>query len=689
MFKKLFFLQLFLILTIFSTQVFAAQMSQILWGGLKKSDVADLKEFARAIEKDDYKKAIAIAKKMESSSSFDDAAMRIALWNKYSQITSGKVDPKNVSFSDISRFVNDGKFFPNFYDLRKSAEKVAVVNNVPYNISRQYFKSFPASDVDSKIYLLKSEISHSGSVAAKDPSDNLQKDIEDLTVNIWINEDFNPKEEAKFLTNYGNKLTEENHVARINRLLWENEIDDARRILYLVNDDYQKLVNGIINIHPDAKYINKIISDIPRSLRGNEVLAYRVIQWKRTQTNNDEGDIDDIVDMLLSIPDNVSNPSKWWPLKKLYARERLKTKDYKDAYKLASSHGLKVNDRDFADAEWTAGWIALRFLDKPKVAYDHFYNLYLNVGYPISISRAAYWLGMASQENGDKKKAIEWYKIAAKYPVYFYGQLAIHKHRLLDPVNAGGDIILPKDPDPSSDDVASMAKNDALKIGYILALTGDKKSAMKIFEYAMLNSRSEGEISVIMKVVNEMNDPSLDASLSKVAARKNVFFIKDKFQIIKEIENDTHAPLVHAIIKQESGFSKTALSSAGAIGFMQLMPKTAELVCRQIGVKYSKKKLSHDKVYNVKIGSYYIKALIDQFDGSEILAIASYNAGPNATKRWVNDFYDPRQTKDVDKVVDWIEMITYAETRNYVQRIMENLIVYKYLMSRTNYDAIR
>jgi soluble lytic murein transglycosylase len=132
-----------------------------------------------------------------------------------------------------------------------------------------------------------------------------------------------------------------------------------------------------------------------------------------------------------------------------------------------------------------------------------------------------------------------------------------------------------------------------------------------------------------------------------------------------------------------------AVSHVGALGFMQLMPGTAKLVAKELGVKYDQKKLTHDINYNVRLGSFYIKKLIDEFNGSEMLAIASYNAGPNATKRWINEFYDPRLEKDYNKIVDWIELITYSETRNYVQRIIENMIVYKYLMSRNNYDQLQ
>jgi soluble lytic murein transglycosylase len=234
-----------------------------------------------------------------------------------------------------------------------------------------------------------------------------------------------------------------------------------------------------------------------------------------------------------------------------------------------------------------------------------------------------------------------------------------------------------------------IAANRAAQVAYLLYVLGSKNDATKIFEWVINNSPTPGQIAVVMKIVNEFDDRQMEAKLSRIAAKNNVLFIKDKFQIVREVSNDEYAPLIHAIIKQESGFAPTAMSHVGALGFMQLMPNTAQLVAKEMGVTYDKSKLSSDIKYNIMLGSFYIKKLIDRFDGSEMLAIASYNAGPNATKRWINEFYDPRQEKDIDKVVDWIELITYSETRNYVQRIMENLIVYKYLMSRANYDDVK
>lgn len=694
----------FLIISLDAKSKDLRPMSQKLWVGVTAEDLEALKKISVALEKKNYDEALKYATAINSQKNLDqiatsqdsqtasknavknkstlfDAVPDMVLWNKYSDNINGK----NINFSDISRFVNDNPFYPNISTLRRNVEKVAVANNINYQAGEQYFKSNPAGTTESKIYLLQSKINFLARFKGLEGEAMvLRTNIKDLAADIWVKENFSATEEKDFFNKYQNQLNEIDHINRIDRLLWDGKNDDAKRIMNLVNDDYKRLFSAVIELQHSPKYIDNIVLSVPRKLRANEGLSYRRILWYKARDK-----VDDLLDLMVDLPSVSQYPEKWWSLRRLYAREMLKKKKYKIAYLLSAKHSLSVNASDFWEAEWTAGWIALRFLDEPKVAYKHFMNLYKNVTQPVTISRAEYWLGMASLATGSKEEAIEWYKKATKYPTYFYGQLAIHKHRSLDIVNAQDDIILPKDPDINSKDIKDISELKAAKVAYLLAVTGDQQNASKIFEYIVNNAKTDGQIAVIMKVINEIGDRQMDAKISRVAARKNVFFIKDKFQIVKEVSSDEYAPLVHAIIKQESGFAPTALSNVGAIGFMQLMPDTAKLVAKDAGMPYNRKKLATDITYNVQLGTHYIKNLINRFDGSEMLAIASYNAGPNAAQRWINEFYDPRKEKDIDKVVDWIELITYSETRNYVQRIMENLIVYKYIMSRTNYDAIK
>ena len=674
-------------------------ITQKLWKKIGTSEAERLKKISIALDHNNYDEALKYAAEfkqqegedsdaqitnsdiIKNKSGFDEAITDIILWNKY----SGTIDDKNISFSDISRFVSDNSFYPNISDLRRNAEKVAVANKIPYQSTEQYFKSNPAGTTESKLYILQSKINFlSRFKGSESKKFEMQKEITEMISKIWVKENFSQEEEKSFLEKYQNQLSEVDHINRINRLLWDAKILDAKRIINFVDEDYKKLLSAIIELQNSPKYIDNIVLSVPRKLRNNEALSYYRVIWYKGKDK-----MDDLLDLMIDLPENSPYAEKWWSLRRLYLREMIKRKKYKIAYLLSAKHALPVTASDFWEAEWMSGWIALRFLDDPKDAYKHFENLLKNVSQPVTISRANYWLGMAALAKGDKEKAIEWYKEAAKYPTFFYGQLGINKHRALDSINAQYDIVLPKDPDIMVSDMKAIAASKVAKIAYLLAITGDKKNAGKIFEYAVGKATTSGQIAIIMRIVNELDDRQMDVKISRSAARKNVFFIKDKFQIVKEVPNDEYAPLIHAIVKQESGFAPTALSKVGAVGFMQLMPATAKLVAKEIGIPYNKNSLAGDIKYNVRLGTFYIKKLIDRFEGSEMLAIASYNAGPNATQRWINEFYDPRKEKDLDKVVDWIELITYAETRNYVQRIMENLIVYKYLMSRANYDAVQ
>jgi len=663
-------------------------ISQKLWRGVTAADLDILKRAAAALENKNYDEALGLANELKNSHanekkiSLSGALTDVILWNKF----SGKIDPNKTSFSDISRFALDNSFYPNLDDIRRNVERVAIANNIPYQTSLQYFKSNPAETKESKIYLLGSKINAlAQSKAPESDKDQERKVIHDLIVSIWIKENLSASEETNFLEKFGNQLSEINHIKRIKRLLWDGRHEDANRIMNLVNDDYQKLFLVVMDLEKNPpKHLDHEYHQVPWKLRSDELLTYRRILWYRSKDKSD-----DVIDLMLSLSENSEFPEKWWNLRRLFGREMIKQKKYKQAFKIISGHNLPTNSADFWEAEWMSGWIALRFLDEPKEAYARFANLYRNVVQPVTLSRAAYWLGMAAEAMKDKEQAIEWFKTGTKYPIFFYGQLSIHKHRILDPLGAQNDIILPKDPEITGKDLASISQLRAAQVAFLLSILGDKTNATKIFDWIVNNAKTDGEIGVIMHLVNEIGDRTLDAKISRTAAKRNVFFIKDKFQIVKEVTNDEYAPLVHAIIKQESGFAPMALSHVGAIGYMQLMPGTAKLVAKDLGIKYDKQKLATDIHYNVRLGSFYIRKLINRFEGSEMLAIASYNAGPNAVQRWINEFYDPRKESDIDKVVDWIELITYSETRNYVQRIMENLIVYKYLMSRTNYDSVQ
>ena len=426
-----------------------------------------------------------------------------------------------------------------------------------------------------------------------------------------------------------------------------------------------------------TKIISHLVKLTPKELRNNDAFLITQARYYRNK-NKDK----DVLDILFSLNNNFENEKYWWLYKHIYIRELLKSRNYEKAYKLASSYNGPKNI-DYIDAQWLAGWISLRFLNKYDIAYNHFLNINRIVSYPLSVSRATYWLGRTAYAKGDEEDALRWYKLSSKYPTTFYGQLSHYaKYSILTQRGQEyKDFILPSPPPITEEDIKNIDENGIVKLAFLYyKYEGKRDEASDIFKELISNKlNKDGEIAELIEAVQTLNNDRLLVALSKLASYKSVFFIDNLFPVLRMVKKDNpNIALIHAIIKQESGFIVQAESVVGAVGFMQIMPATAQVLCKQMKITYNKYKLQHDPQYNITLGSFYINQLIKQFNGSKILAIASYNAGPNATNRWIKEFWDPRDSTSMENVIDWMECITYKETRNYVQRILENLVVYEY-----------
>ena len=654
----------------------------------KKLDITGkkiIKNVAILIDNKNYKNAIKKSEEMKLyNKHLYQALLDIALWSQYKNLKSDK-DFENINFEEITDFVINKPYFPKIKTVRENTEKLIVKNKVEELEFKKYLTKKPPITKELKIYLLEQKtkkLQDNNNLASKG---EIFKEIKELISDVWINHEFTIKEQSEFLNKYSGQLNSEDHVMRINKLLWNNKQKIAKAIIHLAPEDHQKLFRAIIKIENNPKYINDIILSVPRILRGSEQLQYKKALYYHKNDNTKK-----IIKLLLSIPPKTKYPKKWWKLRHIYGRELLKSKKYKKSYKIINNNGLDSESNEFTDAQWLSGWISLRFLNNPEQAIKHFDAMYKNVSYPISVSRAAYWLGMSFEAAKNSKKAIHWYKIATKYPTYFYGQLAIHKYRsLIDDISFNL-FRLPEKPVVLSNDIKIISYKMSLRSAYLLTLMNDKEDALVMIKEIIQNLNSKGKIGAIIKLVEEIGGEEMSHKVYRFSNRKNVFFVDKQFKIIDKIKNDPNSNLIHALIKQESGFAMGAVSSAGAIGFMQIIPETAKQTSKKLKIKYSSKRLKNDIDYNIKIGSKYISDLLEKFNNSKILAIASYNAGPNSSRRWIKEFYDPSQysnaedykNNDIDKVVDWVELVTYGETRNYIQRVMENILVYNYLTSK-------
>ncbi|MDC6468523.1 lytic transglycosylase domain-containing protein [Candidatus Pelagibacter sp.] len=413
-----------------------------------------------------------------------------------------------------------------------------------------------------------------------------------------------------------------------------------------------------------------------QNLKNDAGLNYDRLKWRRKR-----GRVEDSLEIIFKVPNNkdyLVRPDKWWKERAIMARALIYKKKYESAYKVASKHSLSKSP-EYAEAEWISGWIALSFLDDPILAIDHFNNFYRSVGYPISLSRGAYWLGRSYEKIGDKKQSQQWYEEATKYLTTYYGQLAHLK------IKPNEEFELAEQKTITEEYRKYFYKKELVKIVHLLDELNKDKYTKDILKHLANDNVESGSEILAAELSTNISRYDFAIQIAKLASYEKRFHIDFNYPIIStpKFVNGRKIPeaaFILSLIRQESEFDMRANSHVGAQGLMQLMPYTAKLVAKQAKLPYSKSRLTSDPEYNINLGSHYIAGLILQYDGAYPFATAAYNAGPKRVKYWKKINKDP-QKKQID-FVDWVELIKFKETRNYVQRVMENYNVYRYILEK-------
>jgi soluble lytic murein transglycosylase len=359
----------------------------------------------------------------------------------------------------------------------------------------------------------------------------------------------------------------------------------------------------------------------------------------------------------------------WATERQSLARYALATGDLSAAYRIASKHRL-TSGPVFAELEFFTGWVALRFQHQPEVAYNHFVGLYEVVKLPVSVARASYWAGRAADAMGYNQLAATWYRTAAEHVTTYYGQLATAALSE-PPLSHALD-----EPTPTAADTTAFETHELVQVLLALSEIGANEYMRPFLLRLSELAKTPGEHALITHLALKIDRPDLAITAAKKASYAGVVLLAEGYPLTQlPPGGNVEHPLVLAMTRQESAFDREAVSSAGALGLMQLMPKTAKNVARALRLKFYKRRLTTDRDYNITIGRAYLNGLLGDFSGSYVLAIAAYNAGPSRVRQWMRDYGDPRSDK-VD-AIDWIESIPIGETRNYVQRVLENLQLYR------------
>ena len=453
-----------------------------------------------------------------------------------------------------------------------------------------------------------------------------------------------------------------------------------KRILRYLPKDYKALYNARQILMSSSYGVDKAISDVPEKFKSDIGLRYDRLKWRRRR-----GRVESSLEIINSAPNDnekLIRADLWWKERQIISRSLIYKKKYQLAYEVAKNHSLnseKENEgSSYAEAEWMSGWIALTFLNNPKLSINHFENFYKNVGYPISIARGAYWLGIAYETIGDEKLSKKYFNEGSKFLTTFYGQLS---HQKIYPFEK---FELKDDSKYNDDYKKNFNKNPLVKHVLLLKELNQTSLTKDIVKHLAEIDIQKGTEVLAAELATNIGRYDYAIQISKKASYEKRFYNKFNYPIINtpSVINGKAMPspeIILAITRQESEFDPRANSYAGAKGMMQLMTYTAKLVSKQMKVGYSKSRLTSDPEYNISLGTYYFNGLLNEYREIYPFAIAAYNAGPKRVKYWRKINGDPSKNK-ID-YVNWIELIKFKETRNYVQRVLENANVYRYMLN--------
>ena len=627
----------------------------------EKSSILNQKDFERAKETIQFIKDKKWNSALKSAAKVKDREFRnLITWMHLKTTRNG------ASFSEYKKFIEQNEDYPRINRIRYLAEeKIYLRNNSPTSVIN-WFEKYPPLGGLGKIKLAEAYLEQ-----------NQINKVRELIKDGWITASIRKNDLGYYRAKFKKFIDSDDHIKRADYLAWERKYWDLKRMLKYLPKDQRALYNARQILMSNSYGVDNAISKVPQYLKEDPGLEFDRLRW-RNRRGRLEGSLEILYRNSIKTEKQMVRPDKWWDQRESVVRSLIYKKRYKTAYKISSEHALSAGP-SFAEAEWLSGWIALTFLNSPEYAINHFQNFYNNVGYPISLARGAYWLGAAYEKLNENDLSNKYYTEAAEFPMTYYGQLAFNK------INPGGNFELKDQSFFDKDYEKEFKKNKLIRHLILLKELNATQLGKDIFKHLAGLNIDKGSEVLAAELATSLERYDFAIQISKKASYEKRFYNTYNYPIIntpKIINNKTmpKQEIVLAIIRQESEFDKSANSWAGARGMMQLMKATAKITAKQAKLPYSISGLTKDPEYNIKLGSYYFNGLLEDYNGVFPFAIAAYNAGPNRVKIWRRVNGDP--SKGQTSYINWIEQIRFEETRNYVQRVLENINVYKYILSK-------
>src|SRR6185312_14992859 len=510
-----------------------------------------------------------------------------------------------------------------------------------------------------------------GKIAAARAAEALSRPEEASRIvrSLWRDGNFDASTESVILRDFGASLTKADHAWRASRLIYAGYSGAGLRAAALAGPDQLELAKARIAA-ARAPMTAALVKVVPPALRSDPGLLFSMVQNARRAGRTYEAAF-----MLRFAPRDraaLVSPDRWWSERKMIALQLLDLNEPRLAFEVCDETVRPDSSEAEVDARFHAGWIALRFLHDAPMAAERFALAAEAAENPLSVARAAYWQGRAAEAVGDERAAKGFYARAASVPIAFYGQLAARRL---------GETRLALRAAPAA--AEGGARDEARAVEALYADGLDALAAGLAFDAAR-QWRDDSQLAAMAEVVKQHDGAAAQVQFAKLALMRGapldaMAFPTAGMPAFVPLAHSADLPTVYAVARQESEFIWRSASWAGAKGLMQMLPSTAASTARQAGVEFDPARLVVDPAFNTRLGAKLLGQLIEDERGSRELAFAAYNAGPGRVAQWIAAHGDPRDgTADL---VDWIERIPFDETRDYVQRVSENLGVYRQLFA--------
>lgn len=624
-----------------------------------RSQLGDDLAMPLAVDADALREAIGLYRKGDLAGGdaiaarFVDPATRATL-----EWAALRLQPRPAGWDRIANFLRARPDWPSARWLEGRAEEALYADRMPAALVRAAVARRPPTTASGKLALARAALEAGDKAAARK-----------LVVEVWRNDDASIWLEKAMLKEFGELLTRADHKFRADRLLYDGKSAAAERAAQLAGPDAVKIarVRAIGNAErsPEAA-----IAALPKELQADPGVVFTRAQGLRRANKFAEA-----AALLIAAPRDpalVVDGDAWWTERRIVARKLLDLGDAETAYKVAATHAAE-SSRWTVEAEFHAGWIALRFLNggagDAALAKPHFDRARAAAESPISLARAAYWQGRAAEALGDDRAMRAHYLDAAQHSATYYGQLA--RARMDE-----DDLAL-----RMVEVDARSADSEVVRVVELLYAIGEKKLALPLAVDAARGGASPAEISAISQVMRRQRDARGVLIVGKLATQHGAPLDDAAFPTFgvpdyqPAVSHSAEKAMVYSIARQESAFQTDVVSHAGAKGLMQMIDSTARRTAERAGVAFDQRRMLTDPAFNAQLGAAHLGDLLIEQKGSYILTFAAYNAGGHRVRQWIAAYGDPRDG-NVDPV-DWVERIPFSETRDYVQRIVENLQVYR------------